>query len=176
MRQSAKAVNFGIIYGISEYGLAKNLKISPKQAKDYIAKYFEMYPSVKEYMDANVNFAKKTGYVSTLLNRRRYIKEINSPNFNLRSFGERAAKNMPLQGTSADIIKVAMVNVFRRLKNECIDSKLMLQVHDELIVDALESEVETVVKIVKEEMENAVSLKVPLTVEIKVGKSWFETK
>ncbi len=176
MRQSAKAVNFGIIYGISEYGLAKNLKISPKQAKEYIAKYFEMYPSVKEYMDSNVNFAKKSGYVSTLLNRRRYIKEINSPNFNLRSFGERAAKNMPLQGTSADIIKVAMVNVFRRLKNECIDSKLILQVHDELIVDALESEVEKVVKIVKEEMENAVSLKVPLTVEIKVGKSWFETK
>lgn len=176
MRSKAKAVNFGIIYGISEYGLAKNLKISPKVAKEYIKKYFEMYPSVKEYMDSNVEFAKKNGYVSTLLNRRRYIKEINSPNFAVRSFGERASKNMPLQGTSADIIKVAMVKVSERLKKECVDSKLILQVHDELIVDALESEVETAKKIVKEEMENAVSLKVPLTVEIKTGKSWFETK
>ncbi|MBR5439869.1 MAG: DNA polymerase I [Clostridia bacterium] len=176
MRSKAKAVNFGIIYGISEYGLSKNLKISAKEAREYISKYFEMYPSVKEYMDGNVEFAKKYGFVSTLLNRRRYIKEINSPNFNLRSFGERASKNMPLQGSSADIIKVAMVKVSERLKKECSDSKLILQVHDELIVDALESEVDKVVKIVKEEMENAVSLKVPLTVDIKVGKSWFETK
>ncbi len=176
MRRNAKAVNFGIIYGISEYGLAKNLKISPKQAKEYISKYFEMYPSVKEYMQSNVEFARKNGYVSTLLNRRRYIKEINSPNFNVRSFGERAAKNMPLQGSSADIIKVAMVKVYDRLQKETKDSKLILQVHDELIVDAPISESQTAMKIVKEEMENAVSLKVPLTVEIKQGSSWYETK
>ncbi|MBO5926306.1 MAG: DNA polymerase I, partial [Clostridia bacterium] len=122
MRRSAKAVNFGIIYGISEYGLAKNLKISPKEASAYIKKYFAMYPSVKKYMESNVEYAKKHGYVKTVLNRKRVIKEINSPNYNLRSFGERAAMNMPLQGSSADIIKIAMVNVHKRLKEECPNS------------------------------------------------------
>ena len=176
MRRKAKAVNFGIIYGISEYGLSKNIKCSVKEAADYIKKYFESYPKVKEYMQNNVEFARKNGYVSTLLNRRRYIREINSPNFNLRSFGERAAMNMPLQGSTADIIKIAMVIVYDRLKRECPDAKLILQVHDELIIDAREIDASLASKILKEEMESAVALTVPLTVECKVGKSWYVAK
>ncbi len=176
MRSSSKAVNFGIIYGISEYGLAKNLKISPIDAKNYIARYYESYPSVKEYMAKNVEFARKNGYVSTILNRKRYIKEINSSNFNLRSFGERAAMNMPLQGSSADIIKIAMVNVYNRLKSENLKAKLILQVHDELIIDCPKEEVEVAKRILVEEMQNAVSLSVPLLVEANVGKTWFEAK
>ena len=176
MRRKAKAVNFGIIYGISEYGLSKNIKCSVKEASDYIKRYFESYPKIKEYMQNNVEFARKNGYVSTLLNRRRYIREINSPNFNLRSFGERAAMNMPLQGSSADIIKIAMVKVYERLNKECPDAKLILQVHDELIIDAREIDAPLASKILKEEMENAVTLTVPLTVECKVGKSWYEAK
>ncbi len=176
MRQSAKAVNFGIIYGISDYGLAEQLKISPKRAGEYIKKYFEMYPSVKEYMDKNVEFARENGYVKTLLGRKRYIKEINSSNFNLRSFGERAAMNMPLQGTAADIIKIAMVKVHNKMKEMNLKSKLILQVHDELIVDAHPDEVETVLDILKEQMQSAVSLSVPLIVETECGKRWFDAK
>lgn len=176
MRRSAKAVNFGIIYGISDYGLSKNIKTSTKQAKEYIAKYFETYPSVKEYMDKNVDFARKNGYVTTFLNRRRVIKDINSHIFAKKSFSERAAMNMPLQGTSADIIKIAMVNVYKRLKKENLKAKLILQVHDELIIDAPLSEVEAAKKILVEEMEHAVNLKVPLTVEVNVGKTWYDTK
>ncbi len=176
MRRKAKAVNFGIIYGISEYGLSKNIKCSVKEASEYIKKYFESYPKVKEYMQNNVEFARKNGYVSTLLNRRRYIREINSPNYNLRSFGERASMNMPLQGSSADIIKIAMVKVYKRLKRECPDVKLILQVHDELILDSSEKDAILASKILKEEMENAVSLTVPLTVECKVGKTWYDAK
>ncbi len=176
MRSSSKAVNFGIIYGISEYGLAKNLKISPQDAKNYINRYYESYPKVKEYMKSNVEFARKNGYVSTILNRKRHIKEINSSNFNLRSFGERAAMNMPLQGSSADIIKIAMVNVYNRLKNENLKAKLILQVHDELIIDCPLCEVEIAKRILIEEMQNAVQLKVPLLVEANVGKTWFEAK
>ena len=176
MRRKAKAVNFGIIYGISEYGLSKNIKCSVKEASEYIKKYFDSYPKVKEYMQNNVEFARKNGYVSTLLNRRRYIREINSPNYNLRSFGERASMNMPLQGSSADIIKIAMVKVYNRLKRECPDVKLILQVHDELILDSSEKDATKASKILKEEMENAVSLTVPLTVECKVGKTWYDAK
>jgi DNA polymerase-1 len=176
MRRSAKAVNFGIIYGISEYGLAKNLKIEPSEARSYINKYFEMYPSVKEYMAKNVEQARKFGYVTTVLGRKRVIKEINSPNYNLRSFGERAAMNMPLQGSSADIIKIAMVNVHKRLKEECPNSYLILQVHDELIIDASASEVEKAKEILIYEMENAVKLSVPLDVEASCGSSWYEAK
>lgn len=176
MRREAKAVNFGIIYGISEYGLAKNLKIKPIEAKNYIEKYFETYPSVKEYMNKNVEFAKANGYVTSLLKRKRVIPEINSSNYNLRSFGERAAMNMPLQGTSADIIKIAMINVYKRLKEECKNSYLIMQVHDELIIDASKQEVEKAKNILVEEMENAVKLSVPLTVEASIGESWFEAK
>ena len=176
MRQSAKAVNFGIIYGISDFGLSEQLKISPKRAGEYIKKYFEMYPSVKEYMDGNVEFARKNGYVSTLLGRKRYIPDINSANFNLRSFSERAAMNMPLQGTAADVIKIAMVNVAGRIKNEGLKSRLILQVHDELLVDTAADEVETVKKILTEEMEGAAKLSVPLKVETECGVRWFDAK
>ena len=176
MRRSAKAVNFGIIYGISEFGLAKNLKISTAQAREYIRTYFEKYPEVKEYMDKNVEFAKEHGYVSTLLGRKRYIRELKSSNYNQRMFGERAAMNMPLQGSSADIIKVAMVNVFRRLEEGGYRSRLILQVHDELIIDCLKSEREAVEKLLVYEMENAVSLKVPLTVEAEAGETWYDAK
>ena len=176
MRSKAKAVNFGIIYGISEYGLAKNLKISPAEAKSYIISYFNEYPEVREYMDKNVEFTRRTGYAKTLLGRRRVIREINSPNYNLRSFGERAAMNMPLQGSSADVIKLAMLGVSARLKREGLRSELILQVHDELIIDAFKDEAEKVKKILKEEMENATKLKVKLTVEVGEGETWLETK
>lgn len=176
MRSSAKAVNFGIIYGISEFGLAKNLKIAPFKAKGYIDAYFKEYPEVKEYMNKNVEFARDTGYAVTMLGRRRYIREIKSSNFALRSFGERAAMNMPLQGSSADIIKLAMLGVYERLKKENLKSELILQIHDELIIDAFISEKEKVEKILVEEMENAVKLAVPLTVSVGSGKTWFDAK
>lgn len=176
MRRQAKAVNFGIIYGISEFGLAKNIGVSVKTAREYIATYFKRYTAVKEYMDSNVEFAKKHGYVATLTGRKRYIKEINSTNYNLRQFGERAAMNMPLQGSSADIIKIAMVNIYNRLKNEGLKTKLILQVHDELVLDAPKEEEEISTKILKEEMENAVQLRVPLTVDVHSGKNWYEAK
>lgn len=176
LRRKAKAVNFGIIYGISEYGLAKNVKCTPKEAAEYIKKYFATYPEVKEYMDKNVELARKNGYVATIFNRRRYIKEINSQNYNLRSFGERAAMNMPLQGSSADIIKIAMVNVYNRLKAEGFKARLIMQVHDELIIDAPAGEAEAVKKLLAYEMENAVKLSVPLTVEAKEGRTWYDAK
>ena len=176
MRSEAKAVNFGIIYGISEYGLAKNLKISAGQAREYISTYFKEYPQVKKYMEDNVEFAKQTGYAKTLLGRRRYIRELSSSNYNLRQFGERVAMNMPLQGSSADIIKLAMIGVSRRIKEEGLKSELILQVHDELIIDALKSEREQIEKILTEEMEGAVNLSVKLTVSHGLGETWFEAK
>lgn len=176
MRREAKAVNFGIIYGISDFGLSKNLDIPLQTARGYIEKYFETYSAVKEYMNSNVEFAKKHGYVSTLTGRKRIIPEINSPNFNLRLFGERAAMNMPLQGSSADIIKIAMLNVSKALKKAGLNAKLILQVHDELVIDAPEEEKEIAAEILKCEMENAVKLNVPLTVEVHTGKNWYEAK
>lgn len=175
-RRAAKAVNFGIIYGISDFGLASNLNIPTKQAGEYIKKYFETYSDVKKYMDSNVEFARKNGYVTTLLGRKRVISEIRSSNYNIRSFGERAAMNMPLQGSSADIIKIAMINIYDRLKREALRSKLILQVHDELVIDAFEDEAEAVSAILKTEMENAVRLNVPLVAEIHCGKNWYEAK
>ena len=135
-----------------------------------------MYPSVKEYMDKNVKFAKENGYVTTLLGRKRYIREINSPNFNMRSFGERAAMNMPLQGTAADIIKIAMIRVHDKFKTLQLKSKLILQVHDELIVDTHPDEVDVVLKTLRDEMQNAVTLSVPLTVETECGDRWYDAK
>ena len=176
IRSRAKAVNFGIIYGMSEYGLAKTLKISNGEARDFINAYFNEYPEVKSYMDNNVNFAKQTGYAKTLLNRRRYIREISASNYNLRQFGERVAMNMPLQGSSADIIKLAMINVHNRLKRENLKSELILQVHDELIIDAFVDEKEKIEKILVEEMEGAVNLAVNLTVELGSGATWFDAK
>ena len=176
MRRDAKAVNFGIIYGISAFGLANDLNISSKQAQTYINRYFETYSSVKTYMNGNVSAATNNGYVETLLGRRRVINELRASNYNVRSFGERAAMNMPLQGSSADIIKLAMINVDKKLKQGKFKAKLVLQVHDELVIDCPKTEVEEVSKLLKNEMENAVSLSVPMTVELGIGKSWFETK
>lgn len=176
MRTMAKSVNFGIIYGISEFGLSKNVHMTPKEAKEFISKYFELYPSVKQYMDNSVQIAKQQGYASTLLGRVRYIPELNSSNFALRQFGERVAMNMPLQGTASDIIKMAMINVQNKLIEQNLKSKLILQIHDELIVDTHKDEIDIVKQILKSEMENVVKLTVPLTVDVNVGKSWFEAK
>ena len=176
MRRDAKAVNFGIIYGISAFGLASDLGISSKKAKEYIDKYFETYSDVKTYMNTNVEKAKESGYVETLLGRRRVINELKSSNFNVRAFGERAAMNMPLQGSSADIIKVAMIRVANKLQEGGYKARLVLQVHDELIIDCPKEEAAAVSKILKNEMENAVSLKVPLTVEVGVGETWYVSK
>jgi DNA polymerase-1 len=174
MRRMAKAVNFGIIYGISEFGLSQNIGTSRKEAKKYIDEYFEHYPSIKAYMDENVRKAKKSGYAYSIFNRRRKIDELLSPNYNTRQFGERVAMNMPLQGSASDIIKLAMINVEKRLEKEKLESKLILQVHDELIVDAPRKEIVTVAKILKDEMENVVKLNVPLTVQVSSGKNWFD--
>ena len=176
MRSDAKAVNFGIIYGISDFGLAKNLDIPVKTARDYIENYFKTYSAVKDYMQSNVDFAKKNGYVATLTGRKRYIREINSSNYNIRQFGERAAMNMPLQGSSADIIKIAMINVVNALNKEGLKAKLILQVHDELVLDCPKEEAEQAVDILKSEMENAVKLNVPLSVDVHMGKNWYEAK
>ncbi len=176
MRSKAKAVNFGIIYGISEYGLAKNIKTSAVEARNYISSYFKEYPEVKSYMDSNVAFAKEHGYAVTILNRKRKIRELLSTNYNMRQFGERVAMNMPLQGSAADVIKLAMLGVSKRLKKENLKSKLILQIHDELIIDTLISEKEQVEKLLIEEMENAVNLAVKLSVSVGSGKTWFDAK
>ncbi len=176
MRREAKAVNFGIIYGMSAFGLSNDLNISAKRAKEYIDKYFESYSDVKDYMQRNVENAKENGYVETLLGRRRIINELRSSNYNVRSFGERAAMNMPLQGSSADVIKLAMLKVVNAIKEGGYKAKLVLQVHDELVIDCPENEREAVALLLKESMENAVALNVPLTVEVGVGKTWFDTK
>lgn len=176
MRRNAKAVNFGIIYGISAFGLGKDLGIPARKAQEYIDRYFATYSSVQEYMNGNVQSAKDRGYTITLLGRRRVINELKSSNFNVRSFGERAAMNMPLQGSSADIIKLAMIGVAKRLKQDGYKAKLILQVHDELLIDCPIEEQDEVAKILKEEMEEAVALSVPLTVDVGIGYSWFDAK
>ena len=173
-RRSAKAVNFGIIYGISDFGLSQNANLSRKEAKLYIEKYFATYPSVKEYMDSNVKFARENGYIKTIMGRIRRIPEINSNVYQTRQFGERVAMNMPLQGSASDIIKMAMIKVEEALKN--LKSKLILQIHDELIVDTYPGEESMVKQILKDCMENVVTLKVPLPVDINVGKTWFDCK
>lgn len=176
MRRKAKSVNFGIIYGMSAFGLAKDIGCSQSEAQEYINKYFSSYPEVKAYMDDNVRFAKENGYVMTLLGRKRYIHELKSTNYNLRQFGERAAMNMPLQGSAADIIKIAMIGVYRRLKREGLKAKLVLQVHDELVLDTPLEETEQVKKLLREEMEGAMQLSVPLIAEASVGDSWYDAK
>jgi DNA polymerase-1 len=176
MRSKAKAVNFGIVYGIGDFSLAKDIGTTRKAAAEYIEEYFKKYPNIKKYIEETVEDAKKKGYVSTIAGRRRYIPELKSSNFNLRSFGERVAMNSPIQGYAADIIKIAMVKVYNRLKKENLKSKLILQVHDELIIDAYDDEAELAQQILKEEMESAVSLNVPLIAEVKTGHSWYDTK
>ncbi len=176
MRSRAKAVNFGIIYGISDFGLSRDLNITRKEAKSYIDSYLENYPKVKEYMENIVEAGKKDGYVETILHRRRYIPELKSRNFNIRGFGERIALNTPIQGSAADIIKIAMVDVYRELKKRKFKSKLILQVHDELIIEASVDELDDVKQILKDKMESAVKLNVPLRADMEVGDSWYETK
>ncbi|MBY0155261.1 DNA polymerase I [Cytobacillus oceanisediminis] len=176
MRRHAKAVNFGIVYGISDYGLSQSLGITRKEAGKFIDRYLESYPGVKQYMDDIIHDAKQKGYVSTLLHRRRYLPEITSRNFNLRSFAERTAMNTPIQGSAADIIKKAMIDMADRLRKEELKARLLLQVHDELIFEVPEDEIETLKKIVPDVMENAVELKVPLKVDYSFGPTWFDAK
>ena len=177
MRSRAKAVNFGIVYGISDYGLSRDLKIPRKEAKKYIDNYMKYYSSIEKYMKDIVEKGKRDGYVTTYFGRRRYIPELSSRNFNIRSFGERIALNTPVQGTAADIIKAAMVGVYKRLKDNNMKSRLILQVHDELIVEAYKDELEEVKTILKEEMENVVDdFKVRLKSDINTGRSWYDAK
>ena len=176
MRRSAKAVNFGIVYGISAFSLSQDIGVSVAEAKTYMEAYFATFPGVRKYMDEVVEKAKAAGYVETMFHRRRDLPELKSSNFNMRSFGERVALNMPIQGTAADVMKLAMVAVHRRLKAENLRARLVLQVHDELIVECPESEAETVAKLLTEEMENVVRLSVPLTADAHWGKNWLEAK
>ena len=174
MRSAAKAVNFGIVYGISDFSLSQDIGVTRKEAREYMERYFEKYAGVRAYMTDVVERAKKDGFVSTLMGRRRWLPELKSSNFNMRSFGERVALNMPIQGTAADIIKLAMIRVDRRLREEGLEARLVLQVHDELIVECPEGEAETVKNLLTEEMEGVVSLAVPLTADAHAGKSWAE--
>ena len=176
MRRSAKAVNFGIVYGISAFSLSQDIGVSVAEAKDYMEAYFATFPGVRKYMDEVVETAKETGYVETVFRRRRDLPELKSSNFNLRSFGERVALNMPIQGTAADIMKLAMIAVWKRLKAELPEARLVLQVHDELIVECPESQAETAAALLAEEMERVVSLSVPLTAEAHAGRNWLEAK
>ena len=176
IRSRAKAVNFGIVYGIGAFSLSKDIHVSVAEAKRYIENYLATYSGVNKYMNEVVENAKKDGYVSTVFGRRRYLPELTASNFNTRSFGERVAKNMPIQGTAADIIKIAMNKVSRRLFDEKLDAKLIMQIHDELIIESKEEIAPQVAKILKEEMENAVKMKVPMLVDVKFAKTWYETK
>jgi DNA polymerase I len=176
MRRQAKAVNFGIVYGISDYGLSQNLNITRKEAAQFIERYFASFPGVKQYMEEIVQEAKQKGYVTTLLHRRRYLPDITSRNFNLRSFAERTAMNTPIQGSAADIIKKAMIDLAQRLKEEKLQARILLQVHDELILEAPKEEVEKLQKLVPEVMENAIELKVPLKVDYHYGPTWYDAK
>ena len=175
-RSQAKAINFGIVYGMSAFSLAQDLGITKKAAEEYIKNYFGKYPNVKKYLDKAVEDAKQNGYVSTIFNRRRAMPELTSSNFNMRSFGERVAMNMPIQGSAADIIKIAMINVNNALKEGGYKSRLILQVHDELLIETHKDEEEQVKKLLKDNMEHAVSLNVPLDVDVHSGKSWYEAK
>lgn len=174
LRRKAKAVNFGIIYGISDYGLAKNTGVSRQEARRYIDEYLGTYPGVRQYMQDIVEFGEKHGYVETVLKRRRYLPDLKSKNKTVRSFARRMALNTPVQGTSADIIKLAMINIFRELTSRGMKSKLLLQVHDELVLEVPKTELEEAVKLLRQCMENAYSLKVPLEVSIKTGPNWYD--
>ena len=174
MRRSAKAVNFGIVYGISGFGLARNIGISRKEADSFIATYFERYPGVHAFMDRMVKLGYGRGYVETLFHRRRELPELTSSNRNVRAFGERAAMNTPVQGTAADIIKMAMVRVRDQLRSGGFQARLILQVHDELVVECPVAEVQPVSRLVQEAMETVAKLSVPLVAEVSAGKNWFE--
>jgi len=173
-RSNAKTVNFGIVYGVSAFGLSNQTDLSRKEAKALIDTYYETYPKLRNYMAEQVDFARENGYVETVLNRRRYLKDINSQNAIVRGAAERNAVNAPIQGSAADIIKLAMINIHNRFEKEQIKSKMLLQVHDELVFDAHKNELEVIKPIIKEEMENAYKMAVPLDVEIGIGQNWLE--
>ena len=175
-RSDAKAVNFGIVYGISDFGLGEQLGITRKQAKAYIEQYLEKYPNIKKFMENIKEFAKEKGYVETLFNRRRYIPEINSNNFMVRQFGARVAMNTPIQGTAADIMKIAMINLYKKLKEKKMNSKILLQIHDELLLEVKNNEREEVKILLKEAMEEAMKLKVPLKIELSEADNWYNAK
>ena len=175
-RRNAKAVNFGIVYGISSFGLSQDLSITRKEAAQYIERYFETYPGIKTFLDEQVEHAKENGYVVTLYGRRRPVPELKSSNFMQRNFGERVAMNAPIQGTAADVIKIAMIGVNRELKKRGLRSRLILQVHDELLIETAREELEEVKEILKEQMEHAAQLRVPLIVDMHTGNSWYEAK
>ena len=175
-RRNAKAVNFGIVYGISSFGLSQDLSITRKEASQYIESYFETYPGIKKFLDDSVTHAKEEGYAVTLFGRRRPIPELKSSNFMQRNFGERVAMNAPIQGTAADIMKIAMIGVNRELKEKQMKSRMILQVHDELLIETHPDEIETVKEILKRQMETAASLDVPLIADMQVGKNWYEVK
>ncbi|MEL7597494.1 MAG: DNA polymerase I, partial [Clostridiaceae bacterium] len=176
MRSNAKAVNFGIVYGIGAFSLAQDIKVSRKEAKQYIDAYFERYPKVKEFINNIISKAEKDGFVTTIMNRRRFISEVQSKNKIIRALGERLAMNTPIQGSAADIIKLAMVNVYKELKKRNLKTTLILQVHDELILNVYEDEFDEVKRIVKDNMENVIELSVPLDVDINHGMTWYEAK
>ena len=174
LRRAAKAVNFGIVYGISAYSLSEDIHVTVARAKEYMEKYFEHYSGVRAYMGRVVEQGREDGFVSTLYGRRRWLPELKSSNFNTRSFGERVALNMPIQGTAADIIKLAMIKVDARLRAEGLEARLVLQVHDELIVECPEGETEQVKALLQEEMEGVASLAVPLKADANAGRTWAE--
>jgi DNA polymerase-1 len=176
LRSRAKAVNFGIVYGISAYSLSEDIGVSVKEAQGYIDAYLNHYSGVREYMDNIKEQAQRDGFVSTVYGRRRYLPELKSTNFNVRAFGQRVALNAPIQGTAADIIKIAMIRVFDRLKAENLRARLILQVHDELIVECPRDEVEQVKTLLCQEMENACTLSVKLISEVSVGENWYDAK
>ena len=176
MRRQAKATNFGIVYGISDYGLSQNIGISRKQAAEFINAYFEQYPDVKNYMDKIVQMARTDGYVETIMHRRRYLPDIHSRNYHLRSFAERTAMNTPIQGSAADIIKIAMINMQKKLQADNLQATMLLQVHDELIFEAPKKEIPILEKLVPQVMDSAVQLDVPLKVESAHGPTWFDAK
>ena len=175
-RRNAKAVNFGIVYGISSFGLSQDLSITRKEAQKYIDDYFAAYPKMKEFLDGLVRQGKETGEVRTMFGRIRPIPELSSNNYMQRQFGERVAMNSPIQGTAADIIKIAMVRVHDRLEREHLSSRLILQVHDELLIEAKKEELKEVERILSEEMKGAADLAVPLEIEMHTGETWYDAK
>ena len=175
-RSEAKAVNFGIVYGISDFGLASQLNISRKKAKTYIDQYLLKYPKIKDFMDNIIEETKERGYVETIFHRRRNVPEINSKNFNIRQFGNRVALNTPIQGSAADIMKLAMIDVYNKLKQEKLDANIILQIHDELLIESKKDEKEKVKNILKNSMENIIKLKVPLIAEMTEAYNWYDCK
>jgi DNA polymerase-1 len=176
MRARAKTINFATIYGQGSHALSRQLKISHAEAKEFIERYFERFQQVRAYLDSMVEFAREHGYVETIFRRRRYIPELRDRNFNIRAFGERTAANSPIQGSAADLIKIAMIHIHRRLLDERLSARMLLQVHDELVFEVPDVELDTVTALVRDEMEHAADLSVPLVVDVGTGRNWLETK